>query len=214
MALIIKSSFNVDVPRDVAWTVLTDIESSAPCFPGAELGERMPDGNYKGVLNVKLGPLSFRFAGKFGFLEMNPEAGTAKVTVSGTDTKGRGGAQALVDVSLLEVGGCTEVRIVCDVILSGSVAQFGRGAGMIQALTQQLMNDFARNLSTQMVLERGTAQVYTAANEGDPHTAATQLEVAPAPLTTAPSSLSAGSLLWRAFADWLRSKFLKTSNRS
>ena len=76
--------------------------SGRPLVSGAELGERQPDGSYKGAFLVKLGPLSFRFAGKFGFLEMDGEAGTAKVSASGTDTKGRGGAQAIVNVSMLE----------------------------------------------------------------------------------------------------------------
>lgn len=200
MALIIKSSFHVGVPPDTAWAVLTDIERSAPCFPGAELGERMPDGSYKGAFNVKLGPLSFRFAGKFGFEQTDPAARTAKVAASGTDTKGRGGAQALVDVSMLESEGGTEVQIVSDVTLSGSVAQYGRGAGMIQTLSQQLINDFAKNLSTQMLAEP----------EGDTEADATPVVGAPQP---AAAVLSGTSLLWRTFISWLRRKFGAGSGR-
>jgi carbon monoxide dehydrogenase subunit G len=187
MALIIKSTFHVDVPRDVAWTVITDIERSAPCFPGAELGEREPDGSYKGAFNVKLGPLSFRFAGKFGFAEMNPEAGTARISASGTDTKGRGGAQAMVDVAMVEQDGRTEVQIVSDVVLSGSVAQYGRGTGMIQALSQQLINQFARNLSAVMT------------DEGEA-----------APDVRAAAPLNAGSLIGQTLTTWARGKFTRT----
>jgi carbon monoxide dehydrogenase subunit G len=187
MALIIKSSFFVDVPRDVAWAVITDIERSAPCFPGAELGEREPDSSsYKGAFNVKLGPLSFRFAGKFGFLEMNPESGTAKISASGTDTKGRGGAQAMIDVSMTETDGRTEVQIVSDVVLSGSVAQYGRGSGMIQALSQQLINQFAKNLSGVIA-------------GGDADGAAAQ-----------PAALNAGSLIGATLTSWAKGKFKKS----
>jgi carbon monoxide dehydrogenase subunit G len=219
MAMTITSHFNIDVPRDVAWKVLTDIERSAPCFPGAELGEQQPDGNYKGAFHVKLGPLSFRFAGKFGFMEMNPEAGTAKVSASGTDTKGRGGAQAVVNVSMVEVAGHTEVTIVSDVTLSGSVAQYGRGTGMIQALSQQLINDFAKNLSSVMVTESSAAEVSAAIVEdapvAAPHLAAESAapRVEPAPRASAPASLSGGNLLWRVFLNWLRSKFSNSSSR-
>jgi carbon monoxide dehydrogenase subunit G len=188
MALIIKSSFFVDVPRDMAWAVITDIERSAPCFPGAELGEREPDGNsYKGAFNVKLGPLSFRFAGKFGFVDMNAENGTAKISASGTDTKGRGGAQAMIDVAMIETDGRTEVQIVSDVVLSGSVAQYGRGSGMIQALSQQLINQFAKNLS--VVIAGG----------GDADGAAAQ-----------PAALNAGSLIGATLTSWAKGKFKKT----
>jgi carbon monoxide dehydrogenase subunit G len=240
MAMIIKSHFSIDVPRDVAFKVLTDIELSAPCFPGAELGDKQPDGTYKGAFHVKLGPLSFRFAGKFGFLEMHPDTGTAKVSASGTDTKGRGGAQAIVDVSMAEVDGSTQVTILSDVTLSGSVAQYGRGTGMIQALSQQLINDFAKNLSAVMTESNAAAPVPTAAptiaaTTAAPTaastdsvgatsatdagaTAADALAAAPANVPSpaaqavprpraAPASLSGGSLIWRVFVNWLRSKF-------
>ncbi len=44
MSLVIKTSFKVDYPKETIWTLITDIEKSAPCFPGAELGEKLPDG--------------------------------------------------------------------------------------------------------------------------------------------------------------------------
>lgn len=201
MALIIKSSFSADVPRDIVWKFITDIERAAPCFPGAELGEREADGSYKGAFNVKLGPLTFRFAGKFGFVDMHPDAGTARLSASGTDTKGRGGAQAMVDVALQETNGRTEVQIVSDVTLSGSVAQYGRGTGMIQALSQQLINQFAQNLSAQMADESAAAQSLSGAKQ-----------TAKAPIQNAP--LSAGSLFWHTLLAWLRSKFSHLFSRS
>lgn len=208
MALIIKSSFHADVPRDVAWNVITDIERSAPCFPGAELGEREADGTYKGAFNVKLGPLAFRFAGKFGFVEMKPEAGTARISASGTDTKGRGGAQAMVDVAMVEIDGRTEVQIVSDVVLSGSVAQYGRGAGMIQALSQQLINQFARNLSAVMATETALAAPAPAPAASAPAPVA---RAAAAPQQAA--SLNAGSLVWLTFKDWLRKLFTRSGGQ-
>jgi len=207
MALIIKSSFHSDVARDVAWNVITDIERSAPCFPGAELGEREADGTYKGAFNVKLGPLAFRFAGKFGFVELKPEAGTARISASGTDTKGRGGAQAMVDVAMVEIDGRTEVQIVSDVVLSGSVAQYGRGAGMIQALSQQLINQFARNLSAVMAPETALA---------DPAPAPAGASAPVARAAAAPqqgASLNAGSLVWLTFKDWLRKLFTRSGGQ-
>ena len=37
-----------------------------------------------------------------------------------------------------------------DLTLSGAVAQYGRGVGMIQATAAQIMNQFANNLKTQI----------------------------------------------------------------
>jgi carbon monoxide dehydrogenase subunit G len=216
MALIIKASFHADVPRNVAWDVITDIERSAPCFPGAELGEREADGSYKGAFNVKLGPLAFRFAGKFGFVEKDPANGSARISASGTDTKGRGGAQAMVDVVMVERDGRTEVQITSDVVLSGSVAQYGRGAGMIQALSQQLINQFARNLSAVMAQARSAAQASAAAQPAasvTPPAADTAPLAAPARTAPPAASLNAGSLVWHTLMAWLR-KIFTSSGRA
>ena len=212
MALTIKTSFNIPVSQDIAWLVLTDIERSAPCFPGAELGEPIEGGFYKGAFNVKLGPLSFRFSGKFGYIEMDKSLGTAKISASGTDTKGRGGAQAVISVSMKETDGFTLVDIVSDVTLSGMVAQYGRGAGMIQALSQQLINDFAQNLSKVITTDNalnnvGSSDQVTATN--DSTTNKTSENISPA---TTSIPLSGGSLLWRVFLNWIKNLFSKKTN--
>ena len=147
MSLVIKTSFEVDYPKETIWTLITDIENSAPCFPGAELGEKLPDGCYTGNFNVKLGTMCFNFVGKFGFIELNQENFQAKILATGTDAKGRGGAQGIIDVVLTGNSNHTDVQIISNISLSGSVAQHGRGVGMIQAISEQLINEFGKNLS-------------------------------------------------------------------
>jgi uncharacterized protein len=150
MAITIRSSFMIDAdPADV-WRSLIDIELSAPCFPGAELKEKQPDGSYKGSFSVKLGPLLLKFAGKFKIAEQHDDTRSATVAAGGTDTKGRGGAEALIHVDVLDQGGKSKVDVVSNVNLSGTVAQYGRGAGMIEALSQQLLDQFAKNLATRI----------------------------------------------------------------
>ncbi|MBT2793304.1 SRPBCC family protein [Paraburkholderia strydomiana] len=148
MAITIRSSFTVDAPPSDVWKTMIDIERSAPCFPGAELKEQQPDGSYKGGFTVKLGPLTLKFAGKFKIAEQNDADRKVVVSASGTDTKGRGGADAQINAAVTDAGsGKTKVDVVSDVNLSGTVAQYGRGAGMIEALSQQLLNQFAKNLT-------------------------------------------------------------------
>ncbi|HTH60074.1 MAG TPA: SRPBCC family protein [Paraburkholderia sp.] len=148
MAITIRSSFTVEAPPSDVWKTMIDIERSAPCFPGAELKEQQPDGSYKGGFTVKLGPLTLKFAGKFKIADQNDDARTVVVSASGTDTKGRGGADAQINAAVSDAGaGKTKVDVVSEVNLSGTVAQYGRGAGMIEALSQQLLNQFAKNLA-------------------------------------------------------------------
>jgi len=147
MSLVIKTSFKVDYPKETIWTLITDIENSALCFPGVELGEKLPDGFNTGNFNVKLGLMSFNFVGKFGFIELNQENFQAKISATGTDAKGRGGAQGTIDVVLTGNSNHNDVQIISNISLSGSVAQYGRGIGMIQAISEQLINEFGKNLS-------------------------------------------------------------------
>ena len=48
------------------------------------------------------------------------------------------------------LGPGSKVLVHTDLTLSGSVAQYGRGVGMIQATASALMNQFANNLKKQL----------------------------------------------------------------
>ena len=201
MSLTVCSCFKVDAPRERVWAFLTDIERAAPCFPGAELGARLDDGGYNGAFNVKLGPMNFRFGGKFGFEVLEPEAGRLVVKATGADSKGRGSANARVQCELSEADGGTSVGIVSSVDLSGAVAQYGRAASMIEALSRQLIDQFAGRVA-QALREEAVAE------------AAAQLAVevhAPALAPPKPQELAAGPLflkaLWAMFTGWLARLF-------
>lgn len=186
MAITIRSSFTVDAPPSDVWKTMIDIERSAPCFPGAELKEQQPDGSYKGGFTVKLGPLTLKFAGKFKIAEQNDAGRTVVVSASGTDTKGRGGADAQINAAVTDAdGGKTKVDVVSDVNLSGTVAQYGRGAGMIEALSQQLLNQFAKNLTA--LIESDAAY---AAETAAPAQATESVQIGQGTQTAAPDTAS------------------------
>ncbi|MFM0689809.1 SRPBCC family protein [Paraburkholderia strydomiana] len=182
MAITIRSSFTVDAPPSDVWKTMIDIERSAPCFPGAELKEQQPDGSYKGGFTVKLGPLTLKFAGKFKIAEQNDADRKVVVSASGTDTKGRGGADAQINAAVTDAGsGKTKVDVVSDVNLSGTVAQYGRGAGMIEALSQQLLNQFAKNLTALIESDAAYAAETATSAQAAPATPATPGGAASAP---------------------------------
>ena len=144
------NSFEVPLPPAEAWKVLLDIERIAPCMPGAELTEVLGDNTYKGKIGVRLGPVALTFAGIVEFKEIDEAARTARVAAQGTDAKGRGGANAASVFRLEPVTGGSKVLVHSNVTLSGAVAQYGRGVGMIQATASALMNQFANNLKKQL----------------------------------------------------------------
>src|SRR5437016_1350452 len=131
------------LPPAQAWPLLMDIKRIAPCMPGAELTEVVDDKTYKGKIGVRLGPVALTFAGTVTFEEINNANHSARVKAQGTDAKGRGGANATASFRLEPVARGSKVLVHTDLALSGSVAQYGRGVGMIQATAAQLINQFA-----------------------------------------------------------------------
>jgi uncharacterized protein len=151
------NSFEVPLPPPEAWKVLLDIKRVAPCMPGAELTEVVDENTYKGKINVRLGPVALTFAGVVKFEHIDAANYTARVAAQGTDAKGRGGANAASVFRLEPVGGGSKVLVHTNLALSGAVAQYGRGVGIIQATAAQLMNQFATRLKDQLAQDRSTA---------------------------------------------------------
>jgi uncharacterized protein len=142
----IKNSFDVPVPVDEAWRLLLDIKRIAPCMPGAELLEVIDPKTYKGKVSVRLGPVALSFVGTARFEEIDEAAHRARVKGQGTDAKGRGGASGVVTFTLSPIEGGTRVDAQTNLNLSGSVAQYGRGTGMIQDVATQIIGQFAAAL--------------------------------------------------------------------
>jgi uncharacterized protein len=144
------NAFEVPLPPEDAWPVLMDIPRIAPAMPGAQLTEIVDEKTYKGNIAVRLGPVALTFAGTVIFEEIDNANRTARVRAQGNDAKGRGSAQATATFRLEPAAAGSKVLVHSDVTLSGAVAQYGRGVGMIQATAAALMNQFANNLKKQL----------------------------------------------------------------
>jgi len=186
------NAFEVPLSPDAAWNLLLDVRRIAPCMPGAELTEVLDERSFKGRVAVRLGPVALSFAGTARFEEVDAQARRAKVKAQGTDQKGRGGANAVVTFTMSPSGAGTRVDIATDLNLSGSVAQYGRGAGMIQAVAAELIGQFAAALRAMIARDAPLA----AAPDAMPEAAA-------------PPAAPIGGigLLWRAFLGWLGGLF-------
>ncbi|MFL6822635.1 MAG: SRPBCC family protein [Xanthobacteraceae bacterium] len=192
------NSFEVPLPPPEAWKVLLDIKRVAPCMPGAELTEVVDENTYKGKINVRLGPVALTFAGVVKFEHIDAANYTARVAAQGTDAKGRGGANAASVFRLEPAGGGSKVLVHTNLALSGAVAQYGRGVGIIQATAAQLMNQFATRLKDDLVQDRSTAP------------APTQPMQSPIASTAAPPTakpISGLALLAKAIWSWITGLF-------
>jgi hypothetical protein len=144
------NTLEVPLPPDEAWKVFLDIKRIAGCIPGAELTEVVDDTTYKGRVAVRIGPVALSLVGHARLEEVDAAGRRVRVKTQGADPKGRGGADSVIDFRLEPAGTGTKVLIHSDVKLSGSIAQYGRGAGMIQSVAAQLINQFGEALKTQI----------------------------------------------------------------
>jgi carbon monoxide dehydrogenase subunit G len=149
----IENEFVVAAPAERLWSYLLDVEKIAPCMPGAELTEVIDDRNWKGKLNMKLGPVAMSFAGTVEMTERDDEAHRVALHAKGMEQKGKGAANAIV-TSRLEpdaTTGGTTVKMNADITLSGAAAQLSRG--LLPEISKKLTQQFADCLQASMGVE-------------------------------------------------------------
>lgn len=206
----LHNTFEVPLPPAEAWKVLLDIPRIAPCMPGAELTEVVDDKTFKGKCGVKLGPVALSFNGIATFEEIDAAGQRARVKAQGTDAKGRGGASANVTFRLEPAGTGSKVLVDTKLDLSGSVAQYGRGTGMIQSVAGQLIGQFAKNLEAELKRAPVPSTTVDAALPASSTSIASPAAAAsaPAPRRSEPAApISGFALIWAAFKDWLAGLF-------
>jgi carbon monoxide dehydrogenase subunit G len=211
------NSFEVPLPPAEAWKVLLDIERIAPCMPGAELTEVVAKNTYKGKIGVRLGPVALTFAGIVKFEDIDDAQHTARVSAQGTDAKGRGGANAASVFRLEPAGSGSKVLVHTNLTLSGAVAQYGRGVGIIQATATQIMNQFAKALKDKLGQDQPVAVPVAPASMASASPApVTAASVQPSPSIVPPSAqppakpISGFALMGSVIWNWLTGLFKRS----
>jgi hypothetical protein len=184
-------AFEVPLPPAEAWALLMDIERIAPCMPGAELTEVIDKQTYKGKVAVRLGPVALSFAGMVKFEDVDAANRKARVKAQGADSKGRGGANALVDFRIEPAGTGAKVLVHTNLTLSGAVAQYGRGVGIIEATAAQIIGQFATNLKAKLAMDGSPAAGVSAS----------------APASAAAKPISGFSLMLKVLVSYIRQLF-------
>jgi len=150
----INDSFRVDLPVEDTWRVLMDIERIAPCLPGAQLQEIAGE-EFRGVVKVKVGPITAQYKGKATFVSQDEETHVAVLRAEGRETRGQGNANATITATLTPVEDGTAVSVVTDLTITGRVAQFGRG--VLAEVSAKLLDQFVENLETTVLVDKAAA---------------------------------------------------------
>jgi carbon monoxide dehydrogenase subunit G len=143
----LTNEFRVAAPEDTVWQALTDVERIAPCMPGAEL-QSVEGDEYKGVVKVKVGPITAQYKGAARFSSRDDATHRAVLEAEGRETRGQGNASATITAQLTPDGDGTTVSVVTDLKVSGRVAQFGRG--VLADVSGKLIDQFADCLADKL----------------------------------------------------------------
>jgi carbon monoxide dehydrogenase subunit G len=182
----LSNEFEVPVPVEQAWLILTDLERIAPCLPGAQLQE-VEGEVYRGIVKIKVGPITAQYKGQAVMVEKDDVAHVALLEATGRDTRGAGNASAAIKAILTDHGDSTHVSVLTDLTVTGKVAQFGRG--VLADVSAKLLDQFVVNLEATVLaeelVEEAAEDMLIAAATDDPVLAGAALDDAAARLDVA-----------------------------
>lgn len=185
------NDFTVNAPIGETWATLTDLEKIAPCMPGAQLTE-IEGETYRGLVKVKVGPITAQFKGQAHFLERDEDAHRAALKAEGRDTGGKGNASAVITAQLVSVtDASTKVTVTTDLTITGKVAQFGRGA--LADVSDKLLKQFVHNLETTVLNEPLDGAEPAIAETSEAATTAAEAAAPVADAATEPSTSGAAA---------------------
>jgi carbon monoxide dehydrogenase subunit G len=146
----LENAFEVPATPAETFALFLDADRVVPCMPGANLVEVVDPAHWKATLSVKLGPVGLEFAADVRVREQDEAAGTATLSFSGRDTRGKGGADGTVGARLEALaGGGTLVALVTDLHFSGQAAQLGRPS-VVQDVSRKMVDQFAACVRSQL----------------------------------------------------------------
>jgi len=143
MNTLIEKEFDIEQPIDIVWKSLADPEDIVTCVPGAAITEKVDDRNYKGEVVTKFGPIKAKYAGDIEIQELDEANYKMVLKGRGLDSKGKGSADMIMNGTLIEADGKTNVKFSMDITIVGMLAQFG--SRLINDVSDQLLNQFVAN---------------------------------------------------------------------
>jgi carbon monoxide dehydrogenase subunit G len=140
------NSFTVNKPLDEVWNTMVDLERVIPCVPGARVIEKTGDRAVSAEVKIKLGAMSMNYSGPAEIVEQDDSGHRAVMSARAKEAGGQGNADARVSMQLTGNGGGTDVALHSQINVTGRAAQMGEG--VIVAVTEGMIKEFAENLAT------------------------------------------------------------------
>ncbi len=139
-------SYNVKTTPEQLWSFVTDIPTVGKCIPGADDISSNDDGEYSGVVKVRVGPVSLGLAGKLSVVSRDDDARRISMTGEGADRKVPGNVRVKISMAVEDAaGGGSTLVVNSDANIMGKLGEFGQG--VIKRKTDGIMKEFGQNLA-------------------------------------------------------------------
>ncbi|MEO8523900.1 MAG: SRPBCC domain-containing protein [Caldimonas sp.] len=144
----LEQSFELPAPPALAWPAFRNVELLVECLPGAALTGPAIEGELPLRLDVKLGPIAAAFVGS-GRASFDDAVQGGRFEGTATDRRTQSRVKGAADFKLAAEGSGTRVTVLVDYSLTGTLAQFSRGA-IVRELASALTAQFAENLAARV----------------------------------------------------------------
>ena len=151
MGIVIENEFTVAASPADTYALMTDVERVAPCIPGAQITGRRDDGAFDALVTMKMGPMSLSYKGQIEIVEQDDAARTAVMRAKATEARGQGTAQATLSMKITEAdgGAASHVEVGSDILVTGRVAQMGRG--IMTDVAGRMIGEMAKAMEATLV---------------------------------------------------------------
>jgi carbon monoxide dehydrogenase subunit G len=131
-----------------AWPLLLDVPRVAQALPGASIEADPVQGEYRGQMKVKLGPVTAEYHGVARLQDVDDDEHVASFRVHGREARGQGTAEATITIRAREEAGTTRVHVDTQLDVTGRQAQLGRG--IMEEVASGVLREFAARLERAM----------------------------------------------------------------
>lgn len=144
----IEKTFRVQAPQAEVWEFITCAEKVATCLPGVEEVHVQSPGKYKGVMNIKVGPIKTSVNADVEEMEQRvPEF--ASYSIKGEEGGRASHLKADAVLSLASIAANeTEVSFTSNVVIVGRLGKFA--GGVMNKLADSMSNEFVTAFRAQL----------------------------------------------------------------
>ncbi len=140
----LTDELSIAAPLSKTWPVLLDVPTVARALPGAAIDDTAEQGEYRGRMKVKLGPVTAEYTGVARLQEVDDDMHVAGYHVVGREARGQGSAEATITIAARDDRGGTHLRVQTELAVTGRQAQLGRG--VMEEVATGVLKEFVGRL--------------------------------------------------------------------